>query len=101
MEEIALSGILVDDAEKRIDKKGHEYIRFKVGCEGTDMYGKPRVSLYRCYTYDLKAGSLKKGELVFVTGTLHFEKYEERVVVDVYVHTFAKGMRSCSSWTDN
>jgi len=95
MEEIALSGILVDDAEKRIDKKGHEYIRFKVGCEGTDMYGKPRVSLYRIFSYDLNLATLKKGQMVFVVGTFSIDVIDGRSNLNVYAHKVVNGMR-CS-----
>jgi len=91
MEEIVLSGILSEDAAKRTDKKGYEYIRFKVGCEGLDIYGEPRVTIYRCYSYDLQFANLKKGDLVFLIGSFNVNRIDGKYYCDVYVHQISRG----------
>lgn len=91
MEAITLSGILADDCEKKTDKKGHQYIRFKVSCEGTDIYGKPRITQYRCYLYNMQFDNLKKGELVFLTGSFNLNQFNGRINCDIYVQQIARG----------
>lgn len=90
MEAIMLSGVVSEDCEKKTDKKGHDYVRFKLGCEGIDIYGKPRVTQYRCYLYNMQYDNLKKGELVTLTGSFNCNQFNGKINFDIYVHQISR-----------
>lgn len=83
--------MLVEDCQVKTDKKGHNYVRFKIGCEDPDMSGKNVTTIYRCYTYNLAYDDLKKGDLVFLTGALVLSKYKETITLDVKIQNINRG----------
>ena len=88
-----MSGILQEDCEQKTDKKGHNYIRFKVACHGIDPTGNTRLNTYKCYTYNTQFSNLKKGDLVFITGTLNIYLYKGVINLDVYVQHLTPGIK--------
>ena len=87
MQNIVLSGHLIEDCELKTDKKGHNYIRFRIGCEDPDMAGKNQLTVYRCYTYNLSYDNLKKRDVIFITGVLVVSKFKETITLDVKVQS--------------
>lgn len=94
MQTIIISGILYEDAQLKTDKKGFNYIRFRVSCEDADMSGKKTTTIYRCYTYNLEFSGLKKDDLVFLSGALILSLYNDKVTLDVKVQNITKGINS-------
>lgn len=70
MEIITLSGKVTGNCERRIDKNGNHYLRFKVYCAGKEYNGQVKYTLYRCFTYDTSLCDLKEGDTVFLSGDL-------------------------------
>lgn len=70
MEVITISGKLIGDCEKRNDKRGNPYIRFKVKCEKKFPNGETCSNYYRCYCYNTEYADLKDGDIVFLNGDL-------------------------------
>ena len=68
MEIITISGRVSSDAEKLTDRKGSEYIRFRVGCWRKDEKGKDIITSYNCYSYFTGYSRLKRGDTVFLSG---------------------------------
>lgn len=91
MQTITISGALIEDAQVKTDKKGYNYIRFKVGCEDLDMSGKKTTTVYRCYSYNLEFSDLKKEDIIFLTGSLTLSLYKENVTLDVKVQNISRG----------
>lgn len=89
MEVITLSGTLPEPPETKTDKRGNNYVRFRVVCTGTDMRGQERTTIYRCYCYNLKWNTLKKGDSVFLTGSFNHFAAGGSVQFDVYVQQMA------------
>lgn len=92
MEVITMSGVLQEDSELKVDKKGRNYIRFKVVCHGVDPLGNERLNTYMCYTYNTQFSSLKKGDLVFVVGPLTISRYKESIRLEVYAEHINSGV---------
>ena len=71
MQQITISGTLLNDAETCIDKKGNSYVRFDVTCGESEMNGRKSFTHYHCICYIGGFNELKKGESVFLTGKLN------------------------------
>lgn len=90
MEIITVTGVVSSECEKRKDKRGHEYIRFKIGCKGLDTYGRPRQTQYRCFCYNMQFDNLQKGEDLAVSGSLNINYYNDKINFDIYVQHIAR-----------
>lgn len=91
MEIITISGYLHEDCEKRKDKQGRDYIRFKVDVEGTTSYGKSRMTQYRCFTYNMQYDNMKKNDFITVSGSFNINIINNKYNFDIYAHCIAKG----------
>lgn len=95
MEIITLSGKITGNVERKIDKNGNHYIRFKVYCAGREYNGQTKYTCYRCFTYDTSFRDLKDGDTVFLSGDLTSHiKYDEGgkawVNNDVFIKNITK-----------
>lgn len=70
MQQITISGTLLNDAEQCKDKNGKYYVRFKVTCGDQDINGRVQFTHYHCTCYLPGFEELKKGDQIFVTGKL-------------------------------
>jgi len=61
-------GRVYDKVESDRDKKGAEFLRFKILCEEQENNGDKRIIIFRCSTYRLLFSSLKVGDMVCVSG---------------------------------
>ncbi len=93
MQTVILSGVLTENCEKRTDKNGHEYVRFRLACEDPDLSGKKTTTIYRCYTYNLLFDNLRKDDLLFLSGSLVINKYRDSINLDVKVQNITKGFK--------
>lgn len=91
MQTITLSGRLTENAETKTDKRGYNYVRFKVGCVGVDLAGNKTTTIYRCYTYNLDFADLQENEMVFLYGTQILSMYKGSVLLDVKVQNITRG----------
>lgn len=91
MQQITIAGVIAEDSEKKTNEQGHEYVRFKVHCTDTDNKGKQRITVYRCYTYKTQFDNLKKGECIFLTGTLIVNTAPGKVALDIFAQQLARG----------
>lgn len=89
--QITLNGVLSEDCEKKTDKKGREYIRFRVGCKDIDNSPNPSITVFRCFSYNTQFSNLKKGDYVFITGSLKTNTFNEKTNLDVYISNIVKG----------
>ena len=87
MQNIVLSGHLIGDCEVKTDKKGCNYIRFKVACEDPDLSGKSQITIYRCYSCRLDYKNLKDNDLVFIDGQLVLTQKNDTITLDVLVQS--------------
>ena len=85
MEIISIHGRVTGACERKTDRKGHTFLRFKVACDGEDFAGRPRVTLYRCFTYNTRHDGLRDGDGVIVSGTLIVSEYNGRCSLDICV----------------
>ena len=69
MQVITISAKLLGGSERKIDKAGHEYIRFKASCK-SEAHGKIKTTIYRCYCYNSDIEELHDGEIVFLSGDI-------------------------------
>ena len=70
MQVITISGTLLDDAVKCVDKSGHSYVRFTMTCGSTDLNGRSYFTHYSCTCYVEEYAKLKKGDQAFICGKL-------------------------------
>lgn len=68
MQQITISGTLLEDAEACRDKNSREYVRIKVTCGETDQNGRTQFSTYHCICYNAAYAKMKKGDQVFISG---------------------------------
>lgn len=68
MQQVTISGTLLEDAETLFDKKGLNYTRFTVTCGETESDGRPVFTHYHCVCYIKGYETLKKKDQVFVSG---------------------------------
>lgn len=68
MQQITISGTLLEDAVVCTDKNQHTYTRFKVTCGEYDVLNRLQYTIYYCTCYLPNLNNLKKGDQVFVTG---------------------------------
>lgn len=71
MQQVTISGNLLNDAEKCRDKNGNLYSRFDVTCPDTNYAGRTTYTHYHCVCYLAGVEMLKKGDQVFLTGKLN------------------------------
>ena len=78
MQQITLSGTLITEAFRQVDKKGRPYIRFTLSC-GSIMPGdRVEYTHYKCVCYIGGYDRLEKGDQVFVVGKLQASiQYDE------------------------
>lgn len=93
MEVIVLAGVVENDCEKKVDKKGSPYVRFTLMCDGMDFDGKPTTSFYRCYCWLSQFFDLKAGEIVYLTGTQKITIHNGKINIDVFVKTISNGKK--------
>lgn len=87
MELITISGNVVTDSEKCVDKNGREYVRFRVSCWSKDYQGYDKYTYYNCFCYHTGYGKMKKGEIVFLSGTyMQNVKYPEDQGKKIYIN---------------
>lgn len=77
MQIITISGTLLNDAEKCVDKNGRKYTRFMMTCGSTDINGRSVFTHYSCTCYIDGYEKLKKGDQAFVCG-----KFSAKLSVD-------------------
>lgn len=82
-------------SERKADKNGNHYLRFKVYCAGKEYNGQVKYTTYRCFTYDTSFGDLKEGDTVFLSGDLSSSiKYDQAgkawISNDVFVKNLVK-----------
>lgn len=70
MQVINISGTLLEDAVKCVDKAGRSYARFTMTCGSTDANGRTYYTHYSCTCYMEGYEKLKKGDQAFVCGKL-------------------------------
>ena len=68
MEQITISGTLLNNAETKTDKNGRCFTRFTVTCGSVDMHGRTVFTHYRCTCYVSGYENLVAGDQVFLTG---------------------------------
>jgi hypothetical protein len=99
MEVISLSGIVAGNCEKKTDKNGNVYIRFKVSCKGKTLTGHDKVTIYRCRYWRVQNDDINDGDLVFVNGDMDATvKIDSNgkpwINFDVYVRQLEKGLNN-------
>ena len=99
MQQITISGTLLTDAEKSVDKNNRTFVRFTVSCGWSDQYGRTQYTHYRCVCYVGGYDKMKKGDQVFVTGKLtasigYDNAGKSYLNLDVMVYQVSKGYRS-------
>ena len=77
MQVITISGTLLDDAVKCVDKNGRSYTRFKMTCGASEPGGRTVFTHYQCTCYIDGYEKLKKGDQAFVCG-----KFSARLTTD-------------------
>lgn len=90
MEVLTISGYLATDCETRTDKRGNNYIRFAVTVDGLDFLGKPKVTTYRCFSYNQQFKDLKANDKVIVSGKFNAIINEDKVNFDIWCNVIEK-----------
>ena len=98
MQQITISGTLLNDAERCKDRNGNFYVRFDVTCGESDTSGRPEFTHYHCTCYITGFEKLKKGDQVFITGKLRAKlsanaKGEAYMNLNVMVHQVSGGYK--------
>ena len=70
MQRVTLSGTLVSDIFRQVDKNGRQYFRFTLSCGALNQYQRMEYTYYMCVSYMRGYEELKKGVQVFLTGKL-------------------------------
>lgn len=99
MQQITISGTLLSDAEKCVDKSGKNYSRFTVSCGSTGPDGRVEFTHYRCICYISGYEKFKKGDQAFVTGKLSArlrvdDKGRTYMNLDIMVYQLTGGYRA-------
>lgn len=70
MQRVTLSGTLVTDVFRQLDKNGRQYIRFTLACGTLNTNQRMEYTYYKCVSYIRGYDELKKGDQLFLTGKL-------------------------------
>lgn len=68
MQQITISGTLLEDAVVCTDKNQRSFTRFIVSCGEEDQNGRMQFTHYNCTCYLPICNNLKKGDLVLISG---------------------------------
>ena len=91
MQNIILSGLLLEDSEVKTDKNGHELIRFRLACYDYDYAGKRQITIFKCIVRDPNYKNLKVDDMVFITGKLFITKLRDNIDLIVNVFNINRG----------
>ena len=90
MQIISIIGCLAEDCQLRKDRRGVEYIRFKVICLDKNLSGKEVATIYRCFTYNLQFSNLREGEGVFVSGQYCAGEFNGNPTHDITIQNLSR-----------